>query len=544
MKIFTRIIPIFTMALLSSTPLHVADDKGKADYWLKSYKEIKEGELRKRTAVVFKRVLAASDRRKGIEPRVHVIDYDGLPWAQSLEDGSIILTKKAVEFCIRNLDRDSGDARLAFVLGHELAHQLNADFWPYRFEASTKNNPEFSSVREFSRSPAAIKGMELEADQYGIIYAALAGFRTYIIGSKESNFFKEWFRATEPTLSTSNYENPSLEQRVLAVTARLNDVSERIEFFHAGVITYHIGWYREAIALFNEFLKYYPGREVYHNIGTAHLKLALKKYRESRGMVSMPFYLSIEDDPLTRADAIEVARNDDKTPSREFRENLEKAIEYLKKASESDPYYVLSKINLGAAYILDERYYNALSELEDAAKSASSDKKIVNNTAVAHFMIGEGMKDDVFKKKAYKNFEKAAKGECAEIFSRNLSIAARRLSNTEVSMTAEAEEELEDFNIPENIIKERIGVAFKNGGFRSIGGVTVNRDLKLDLYAGVKNGVIVLVGNGVVKIAYRKVSSPNAYIEKRRCNESGVLVSKNKGVGMDLTRNTVFIYKK
>ena len=544
MKIFTRIIPIFAMAFLSSTPLHAATDKGRADYWLKSFKEIREGELRQRTAEVFKRVLAAADRRKGVEPRVHVIDYGGLPWAQSLEDGSIILTKRAVEFCIKDRDKESGDARLAFVLSHELAHQLNADFWPYRFEASTKNNPEFSGVREFNRSPAAIKGMELEADQYGIIYAALAGFRTDVIVSKDVNFFKEWFRATERPPSTSNHEDISLNQRVLVVTARLNEASSRIEFFHAGVIAYHIGWYREAIALFNEFLKYYPGREVYHNIGTAHLKLALKNYRESRGMDSMPFYLSIEDDPSTRADAIEVTRDDENRPSREFRDNIEKSIDYLRKASESDPYYVMSKINLGAAYILDARYYNALSELEDAGKLGSTDRKIVNNTAVAHFMIGEGLKDDVFKKKAYKDFEKAAKGECARIFSINLSIAARRLGKTEENMTAEADEELEGFIIPENTIDERIGGTFKGDGYRSIGGITVGRNQKLDLYEDMKNRVIVLVRNGVVKIAYRKVAGLNVNTEKRRCYESEVLVSKGKGAGMDTTRNTIFFYQK
>lgn len=542
MKIFTRIIPIFTMALLSSAPLHAAADKGRADYWLKSYKEIREGDLSHRTTEVFKKVLSAADRRKGVEPRVHVIDYDGLPWAQSLDDGSIILTKRAVEFCIKGRDRETGDARLAFVLGHELAHQLNADFWPYRFESSTKNNPEFSSVRKFSRSPVAIKGMELEADQYGIIYAALAGYRTDVIVSKDVNFFKEWFRATEPPLATLNHEDTLLNQRVFAVTARLNEASSRIEFFHAGVIAYHIGWYKEAIALFNEFLKYYPGREVYHNIGTAHLKLALKNYRETRGMDSMPFYLSIEDDPSTRADAIEVAREDDKRPSRGFRENIEKAIDYLKKASESDPYYVTSKINLGAAYILDERYYNALAELEEAAKFSSSDMKVLNNMAIAHFLIGEGLKDDVFRKKAYREFERAVKGDyCGGGLSRNLSIAGRMLGKTEDDISAEAEEEVEGIKIPVNAIEEKIGGVFKDKGFRSMGGVSVNRDLRLDLYENVKNGEFLLVRNGVVKIAYKRVSDMKSYLERRRyCGE--ILVSK--GTGIDLTRNIIFLYQK
>lgn len=541
MKIFTRIIPIFTMALLSSAPLHAAADKGRADYWLKSYKEIREGDLSHRTTEVFKKVLSAADRRKGVEPRVHVIDYDGLPWAQSLDDGSIILTKRAVEFCIKGRDRETGDARLAFVLGHELAHQLNADFWPYRFESSTKNNPEFSSVRKFSRSPVAIKGMELEADQYGIIYAALAGYRTDVIVSKDVNFFEEWFKTTERQFPTLKQERDSLNQRVFAVSSRLKEVSSRIEFFHAGAIAYNIGWYKEAIALFNEFLKYYPAREVYHNIGTAHLKLALKNYRETRGMDSMPFYLSIEDDPSTRADAIEVAREDDKRPSRGFRENIEKAIDYLKKASESDPYYVTSKINLGAAYILDERYYNALAELEEAAKFSSSDMKVLNNMAIAHFLIGEGLKDDVFRKKAYREFERAVKDDCGGGLSRNLSIAGRMLGKTEDDISAEAEEEVEGIKIPVNAIEEKIGGVFKDKGFRSVGGVSVNRDLRLDLYENVKNGEFLLVRNGVVKIAYKRVSDMKSYLERRRyCGE--ILVSK--GTGIDLTRNIIFLYQK
>ena len=541
MKIFARIIPVFTMVLLSSAPLYAASDKGRADYWLKSYKEIKEGELSQRTAGVFKRVLSAADKRKGVEPRVHVIDYDGLPWAQSLEDGSIIVTKRAVEFCVKGMGREAGDARLAFVLGHELAHQLNADFWPYRFESSTKNNPEFSRVREFSRSSAAIRGMELEADQYGIIYAALAGFRTDAIVSEGANFFEEWFKATERQIPALKQEHDSLNQRVFAVSARLKEVSSRIEFFHAGVIAYHIGWHKEAIALFNEFLKYYPGREVYHNIGTAYLKLALKEHREARGMESMPFYLSIEDDPSTRADDIEVARGEGGRSSREFRENLEKAIDYLKKASESDPYYVISKINLGAAYILDERYYNALSELEDAAKLAATDMKVVNNTAIAHFLIGEGLKDDVFRRKAYRDFEKAAKGECGGIFNRNLSIAARMLVKSEDDISAVAQEDTEGARIPVNAIEERVGGIFKDKGFRSIGMVSVSRDLKLGLYENIKNGEVVFVRNGVVRMAYKKAPDRKAYPERRRCYGE-VLVSK--GTGIDLTRDTIFVYHK
>lgn len=541
MKILSRIIPVFTMALLSSLPVHAASDRGRADYWLKTYKEVREGDLRDRAAVVFKKVLSAADRRKGVEPRVHIIDYDGLPWAQSLEDGSIILTKRAVEFCVKGKSRKAGDARLAFVLGHELAHQLNADFWPYRFESSTENNPEFSRVREFSRSPAAIRGMELEADQYGIIYAALAGYKTGAIVSEDVNFFEDWFKAAERQFPALKQEQDLLKQRVFAVSARLKEVSSRIEFFHAGVIAYHIGWYKDAISLFNEFLKYYPGREVYHNIGTAHLKLALKEHRETRGMESLPFYLSIEADASTRADDIEVARGDDRRPSREYRENIEKAIEYLKKASESDPYYVTSRINLGAAYILDERYYNALSELEEAMKLVPADMKAVNNIAIAHFLIGEGLKDDVFRKKAYKDFERAAKGECAEVFGRNFSTAARMLGMSEDDYGSWAGEDAEGIKVPVGEIEEKTGVAFKYINFRRIGSAIAGRGINLELHEKDRTGEVVLVKNGVVRMVYKRNSDMKSFPGRRMCR--GEVLAAN-GAGVDLTRGTIFLYQK
>lgn len=542
MKIFSKIIPVFTMALLSSAPLHAASDKGRADYWLKSYREVKEGEARNRADVVFKRVLSAADRRRGVEPRVHVIDYEGLPWAQSLEDGSIIVTKRAVEFCVKGKDMAVGDARLAFVLGHELAHQLNADFWPYRFESSAKNNPEFSRIRELSVSPAAVRRMELEADQYGIIYAALAGYRTGAIVSDDVNFFEEWFRAAEKRFPAHKQDHDILNQRVFAVSARLREVTSRVEFFHAGVIAYHVGWYKEAIALFNEFLKYYPGREVYHNIGTAHLMLALKEHRETRGMESMPFYLSIEADASTRADDIEVARGEERRPSREFRENIEKAIEYLKKASESDPYYAPARINLGSAYILDERYYNALSELEEAAKIAPADMRVVNNTAIAQFLIGEGLKDDVFRMKAYRDFEKAARGECASIFGRNLASAARMLDKPEEDLfSAAAEHGSDRLRVSVNSMVQKTGVAFKDKNFRRIGGIIAGRGGNLELHENARTGEVVLVKNGVVRLVYKKNSDLKSYPERRRCHAE-VLVSN--GTGVDLTRDTIFLYQK
>ena len=57
------------------------------------------------------------------------------PWNVSLPiaipDGWIILSKGALDISYR--DPAKGDDRMAFVLAHEIAHQLKDDFWHMRF---------------------------------------------------------------------------------------------------------------------------------------------------------------------------------------------------------------------------------------------------------------------------------------------------------------------------------------------------------------------------------------------------------------------------
>jgi len=47
----------------------------------------------------------------------------------ALKDGTILLSQKGMEICYQAEDKNIGDARVAFVLGHEMAHLGNDDFW-------------------------------------------------------------------------------------------------------------------------------------------------------------------------------------------------------------------------------------------------------------------------------------------------------------------------------------------------------------------------------------------------------------------------------
>ena len=84
-----------------------------------------------------------------------------------------------------------GDDRLAFVLGHEIAHQLKDDFWRLKFfqaldtakAQQPRQRQRFKEVEAFFRSPQEERpAQELRADEHGIIYAVMAGFNVQTLG--------------------------------------------------------------------------------------------------------------------------------------------------------------------------------------------------------------------------------------------------------------------------------------------------------------------------------------------------------------------------
>src|SRR3972149_8871797 len=117
MRHCTKNLILCTTIFFLLTNVSFADDPGRRSYWLNKYGKAKEPASTTRAYEVFKTVLAAADRRAEIVPELYIISYDGNPWAQSLADGSVILTKKAIDFCYRSKDLGTGDSILAFIIG-------------------------------------------------------------------------------------------------------------------------------------------------------------------------------------------------------------------------------------------------------------------------------------------------------------------------------------------------------------------------------------------------------------------------------------------
>jgi tetratricopeptide (TPR) repeat protein len=386
-----------TMVVAFST-IATANPKERIDYWRKNYEELspQDDPRAARAHAIFTRVLHAAGKRPGVVPRLFITKTNPLNLSLpiAIPDGSIILSSGVLDLCYRDPER--GDDRLAFVLAHEITHQLRDDFWHMRFfqaleasqEKSSRNSTILEELRTIAGLTEQVLAKELQADEYGIVYASMAGFNTNAIVTEDNtvNFFAEWVDALDPSRLVGmdkGPSHPSPQQRAATVKTRLRQILDQVAVFQLGVWFYQAGNYEKAILAFRKFLEFFWGREVYHNLATSHHQLALRYYRLwKREQLALPFKLSFTIDPTTRAR--EVFRGG-QTASTLFHGHIKKAIEFYQTAISLDPSYTLSYTNLGAALILKEDVYRAIATLQDALKINPKSVEALNNLGVAFF---------------------------------------------------------------------------------------------------------------------------------------------------------------
>ena len=77
---------------------------------------------------VFEKVKNVADIVVSRIPRLFIIDTAAEPYAIALPDGAIIINRKTLDICYSDVDEQKAFQRLAYILGHELAHLSNNDF--------------------------------------------------------------------------------------------------------------------------------------------------------------------------------------------------------------------------------------------------------------------------------------------------------------------------------------------------------------------------------------------------------------------------------
>ncbi|MCP4111218.1 MAG: hypothetical protein GY749_37780 [Desulfobacteraceae bacterium] len=376
--------------------------KDHASWWIKKYGALQaDNPIVPRSHEIFDKVLAAADKRGTQYPKLVILRSAGGHMAMCLEDGTVLLTKKAINICYKGTDEITGNARVAFVMGHELAHLANGDFWYRETSQALKSfAPDSDVSKDIQKLLDGIEPVdekrekEFRADAYGLLYASMAGYDPKAIAdTKGTNFFQEWAKQTgSPDIHPSS-PHPSPKARAEVLISKMKDVADKIELFDIGIRFYQLGRYEEALVFLEMFKVKFPCREVFNNIGLIHYQMGMKKLAECNPKKAFRFRLATVLDTGTRAENMRLREECEKNV---FKESLRN----LRNACEMDTFYVPARVNYASALIMAGKYSKAMDKIMDEAlKIEENNPNALNNLAVAIFLIGPSpfIKVDMYK---------------------------------------------------------------------------------------------------------------------------------------------------
>ena len=289
---------------------------------------------------------------KAQRSELFVIDTVGHPWAVALSDNSIVMTKGAIDRMYKDSNMELGDARVAFVLGHELSHLDTDDLFHHR--AFVANH----SGRQLKKSKSRMEE-ELRADLKGYTYATIAGYRTDLLIGGETDFFRTWL---SQIAGTENSTHPDIETRRQFLEKGFNHILKSVPYYKYATALAHFGHYKDSQLLLEDHLNQVETQEAYNNLGYVHIQRARAlmppdiAYRywiptllEPGNKLDLRRTLFVESIPEQALDHLRIA---------------EKMLNYAIDMDESN---LTSYINLAAVYLyLPNKLHRAYAAIEDA----------------------------------------------------------------------------------------------------------------------------------------------------------------------------------
>ncbi|MCP4117368.1 MAG: tetratricopeptide repeat protein [Desulfobacteraceae bacterium] len=307
------------------------------------------------------------------------------------------------DFCYRDVPLDVGDARIAFVLGHELAHLAKDDFWhlaafdsiqrfgrdPDRSRQTLNLLKKTADLGNTSHSRDIARRKEMQADAYGLLYSSMAGYDPKcIVDEKGHNFIKAWGNQIARVIPENDGIHPDPGLRADFLLTNIRSVRNDLDLFHLGVRLYQIGRYRDALDFFSAFHEKFPSREVFNNIGLIHYRIAMEQLTLRDPGKTVRFNLSTMVDMKTRADQYRGGYGGSL---------FGKALRHFRAACERDPTYLPARVNHASALIMAKRYSEALAVLDEAMKLQKGAPSLLNNRAVAVYLLGPSIGTDMYR---------------------------------------------------------------------------------------------------------------------------------------------------
>jgi hypothetical protein len=387
LRVYIGLAVVCLLGATGARSEHRGNPRAEVQFYIKAYGLADAGSnsLVGRAHSVFDRVCRVADKRGTHFPGLSVVNSPGDPWTISLPDGNIVLSRRALAICYKGVDKQTGDARLAFILGHELAHLANNDFWHMNMFMALSGDPNPWSRRlkkiiaegsgdtdtQEKNTLSNVKLKEMEADDLGFVYAAISGFpmETLAIGPDGKDFFTDWMEQTHTRVDT---RHPLPRERARLLQVRVQDLTDKIEFYRFGTRLLYFGRYEDALYFLTEFQKVFPSREVFNNLGTCYLRMALKKMPSP---LAYRYWFPSVIDVSSRADNLAQRSGEESIPDG-ARERIAQAVACFERACREDTTYVPARLNLIAAYYYSGEIFKARAVVEEALKLSPDDPEI------------------------------------------------------------------------------------------------------------------------------------------------------------------------
>jgi len=388
--------------------LQQGDPEATVAAWRQSFDEVPASyPLLARANSVFEHVRDTA----GTYAELTVLDLPQAPMALALADPAVLLSSEGLELCYRGVSPEEGDARLAFLLGHELAHVGNNDFWHASAFATVDNIEDRTEQEERLQILLALdskdrKKLELKADEAGILTAIQADYDVRPLLAGDRTFFEEWVEGLVGSKAYDDPDHPGVAERADYVRLHLEKVARKTELFDRGVAHFREAErlarseggpevlneveteYLSAIEAFRAFGRHFQGREVLSNQALANLRLATGSLAGCNSSLVNRYYLPTALDPVTLAERrVFRGERDYSSPcfeNEDYQRHMRAAIRLLEEAVERAPRYLPARLNLTAAFVLDEMPASAVVQGLAAAEIDGDDPRAAAAPWVAH----------------------------------------------------------------------------------------------------------------------------------------------------------------
>jgi len=308
---------------------------------------------------IYKKLTRTIGSLQASRSKLLIIDSDGYPWAVALSDNSVVITKGAINLMYLEGDLELGDARVAFVLGHELSHLGTEDLFHHRAFLINQNQPTNLPAWDKSRPDE-----ELRADLRGYTFATIAGYRTDRLLSEDDDFFRDWLTQIG---SANELTHPTNEKRRQHLKDGFQNILNEVPYYWFAIALAHFGHYEDAQYLLEDHLNRVETMEAYSNLGYVHLQRA----REHMPVdLAYKYWIPTLLEPNSSLELTRERSLFDKEMPPLALEHLQTAERLLKYAINMDEQHLTSYINLAAVYLyMPDKIHRAYSAIEDARRT-------------------------------------------------------------------------------------------------------------------------------------------------------------------------------